>query len=977
MNLGWLCFIIAAIIQLSIGNSWAQSVPISPKEEYWQLLDYQRITSQSSLTATNDAERFILYYSGNDSAKELLDPFYASLQKLSTENRPKPDLLVTILQTLENEQIDARLRWLGLHVISKHLSDTQWYAPGEIKQQIRSLFKETPILKPKELDLYLRVGAWMHYARWLFYTYNDINFSYDYLVVALQELNEISQSTYLDSFERILQSLIDVNIERRNVVLARATAKVQQSYQIKHDKTAASSNPYSLGLDADFSRIYALRLNTDSSSYYAHKVAEAVNQQPQLKTTAAYLEAQKTQIRPSTDHLAFGSSSLKADVNFVQTFTFKGPKNYLKKQLDYALEVLAASIQSGEYMLASLIIDKIEPEITQLNLQSETDAALKARFLYKKILLGRFIDQKIWIDESATELEQLSLGFERKLLEPMLSFSMQQIIQYYLLSELELTKLRHKDAQPLNAVNIGQLAIKEHFNFRTKALYPENLLYAAHHNRFLFRALSELSYELHLLSNREQEAKQWLANSFVYADMNRAQLLTEQLLQHNALNKVPIEQRAAFYQTDINAELLRREFEHTNSIDLTPRFYELQSERRQLVNAFEQKMPGWNNLWQQPEVYIKEVQQALSDRQSLLLYSSLDGMGRLYVLEKNRIRSVDLLYREDISQLTLQLNQALLDKRDADIDRISSYLASVLLHALPQDLKEEIILITDMDIDRVPFSMLKTKNGSFFGEAYRLLKSPSARYFATPKVNRPVSEKRISAFSPVVFTQKDYNLTAAGKGLSRSGEVSLPYTKIEIDNIARIFSDQSNSWNPFSASYEFDAFTLEEASLSHFGSEQSLYSEMLHIASHSITDINSPERSQILFRKTENNSTESLFIRDIYFMNFHTNHLVLNGCETGTGKALSGEGIVGMTHAFHTAGVNHIIATLWPIDDRAASLMMSYYYQNVFKLASTLKEEWLYAEALRMAAQDLRKNYPEYDHPSYWASFYLSTANQE
>jgi tetratricopeptide (TPR) repeat protein len=88
---------------------------------------------------------------------------------------------------------------------------------------------------------------------------------------------------------------------------------------------------------------------------------------------------------------------------------------------------------------------------------------------------------------------------------------------------------------------------------------------------------------------------------------------------------------------------------------------------------------------------------------------------------------------------------------------------------------------------------------------------------------------------------------------------------------------------------------------------------------------------------------------------------VLAGCETAGGRATSGEGVLGLTAAFASAGVPVVVSSLWPIDDRSTARVMEVFYQH---LASGLPV----ADALRRAQLDVRGRDGAL-HPFYWAGF--------
>lgn len=92
-----------------------------------------------------------------------------------------------------------------------------------------------------------------------------------------------------------------------------------------------------------------------------------------------------------------------------------------------------------------------------------------------------------------------------------------------------------------------------------------------------------------------------------------------------------------------------------------------------------------------------------------------------------------------------------------------------------------------------------------------------------------------------------------------------------------------------------------------------------------------------------------------------TRLVVLSGCESAGGRATFGEGVLGLTSAFLSAGVPAIVATLWPVDDVATVELMKIFYAG-------LADGKTVSAALRTAQLDVRER-RETQHPFYWAGF--------
>jgi tetratricopeptide (TPR) repeat protein len=88
---------------------------------------------------------------------------------------------------------------------------------------------------------------------------------------------------------------------------------------------------------------------------------------------------------------------------------------------------------------------------------------------------------------------------------------------------------------------------------------------------------------------------------------------------------------------------------------------------------------------------------------------------------------------------------------------------------------------------------------------------------------------------------------------------------------------------------------------------------------------------------------------------------VLSACETGGGRATSGEGTLGITAAFLSAGVPVVVSSLWPIDDRVTADVMRSFYRHL-----ALGEP--VATSLRLAQLDVSRS-RKHAHPFFWAGF--------
>jgi CHAT domain-containing protein/tetratricopeptide (TPR) repeat protein len=58
---------------------------------------------------------------------------------------------------------------------------------------------------------------------------------------------------------------------------------------------------------------------------------------------------------------------------------------------------------------------------------------------------------------------------------------------------------------------------------------------------------------------------------------------------------------------------------------------------------------------------------------------------------------------------------------------------------------------------------------------------------------------------------------------------------------------------------------------------------------------------------------------------------MLSACQTALGKQEGYQGVLGLQHAFHTAGARHVLASLWSVSDPATSVLMEHFYTQLWQ----------------------------------------------
>ncbi len=108
-----------------------------------------------------------------------------------------------------------------------------------------------------------------------------------------------------------------------------------------------------------------------------------------------------------------------------------------------------------------------------------------------------------------------------------------------------------------------------------------------------------------------------------------------------------------------------------------------------------------------------------------------------------------------------------------------------------------------------------------------------------------------------------------------------------------------------------------------------------------------------------------LRLQEIYNLKLPAELVVLSACQTGLGKKVEGEGLIGLARGFMYAGAPRVVASLWKVDDQATGELMKRFYQGMLG-----PEALSAAGALRQAQLSIWKQ-KQWREPYYWAAFVL------
>ncbi|MGH9869336.1 MAG: CHAT domain-containing protein [Candidatus Polarisedimenticolia bacterium] len=290
----------------------------------------------------------------------------------------------------------------------------------------------------------------------------------------------------------------------------------------------------------------------------------------------------------------------------------------------------------------------------------------------------------------------------------------------------------------------------------------------------------------------------------------------------------------------------------------------------------------------------------------------------------------------------------------------------------------------------LPYESLTGPDGRLVGDAYDVSYIPSAlvaSVLAERWSKEPERELRsvlaMSAAPPHREEEGPLRMTSVLDGprdLRRSrrsftrSETSLdtlpplPYAGAEVSLVARKFTDAVVLHGPDSV----------ERRLRDMASEKRLGRfDVIHFAGHSLGD-GQPELAGLALAGHESpNGSEDDGILDVEEIllgwDLDARLLTLSGCETARAAGAARGEILGFTPALLATGARSVLASLWPVDDRAAAMLMDRFYDDItgrrgapMPLARALRE----AKSHLRTLTDQTGRHP-FEHPAYWAGFIL------
>jgi CHAT domain-containing protein len=359
--------------------------------------------------------------------------------------------------------------------------------------------------------------------------------------------------------------------------------------------------------------------------------------------------------------------------------------------------------------------------------------------------------------------------------------------------------------------------------------------------------------------------------------------------------------------------------------------------------------PAYAELVSGEPVSWEAVADQLGRDEVLLEYLVTDSTSTLFVVTPDTVATVDL----DVGRAVLG-NLVDFVRRSMDLPgrspasslwrtplrRLHEYLIEPVERAGLLDGKRTLVIVPHGELHFLPFAALMddASPGRFLVERYELSRAPSATaWVRLAERGRDVPSTGVLALAP-----------SAG---------SLPASREEVVGIRDVYGQGATILIGESASEQ----ALRDGATRH---------SILHLATYGVLNKHNPLFSFVELAP-DTDGDGRLEVHEVFGLDLEGQLVVLSACQTALASGTiadvpPGDDWVGLVQAFLYAGARGVVASLWPVEDRATAELMQRFYRQ---LSQGQTESRALAEAQRALLRDGRTA-----HPFYWAGFVRSGA---
>lgn len=369
-------------------------------------------------------------------------------------------------------------------------------------------------------------------------------------------------------------------------------------------------------------------------------------------------------------------------------------------------------------------------------------------------------------------------------------------------------------------------------------------------------------------------------------------------------------------------------------------------------------------------VSIEAVQRQLQVGEALWEFSLGVRDSLLWIVTKDSLDTRRIGPRAELEALASKLREALhaplknpsgesIESREARLNnsrKNAAALAAQLAKLLPAQPGGKLYIVPDGELHNTAFAVLP----AFAKKA--LVTLPSASLL----VHLPsgsAGQARLAVFADPVYEAHDSRLRTKATLRSPGEEVAFPRLRFSLQEAEAISTLAPANRRKISTGF---AATRQAALATPLASY-----DVLHFATHAEWNQSNPELSGIvlsMFSESGRPTNGYLRLNDIAHWRLSSQLVVLSACETALGQQLKGEGTMGLSRSFLSAGAGGIVASLWAVDDAATATFMRAFYEGYLNRA-------MLPSAAIAHARTVVQSQPKWTHPFFWAGFVYTGAS--
>jgi len=408
--------------------------------------------------------------------------------------------------------------------------------------------------------------------------------------------------------------------------------------------------------------------------------------------------------------------------------------------------------------------------------------------------------------------------------------------------------------------------------------------------------------------------------------------------------------------------------------NLRVRFEQLQGEIRR-------SSPRYARLSQAPRDTLAQIREQLDPDTIFIEYVLGEKRSFAWVAGRDRLKTFELAREAKVAEAAKRVYRQVAG-RDPSANAAISDLSRLVIAPLARELsRKRLVIVADGVLEYIPFSLLDAGGFDQYHPLvmdHEVVALPSASTIGALRsqtAGRPVAPKTIAIFGDPVFASSDERLSrkpqsgASGTRILEHAHESAPSPLAANRTIPRLLFTQEESRRIAALVPErlrLDATGFRATRAMAMSPELQQY-RYLHFATHGWLDSETPERSSLVLSLIDSQGRDQDgFLRssDISGLKFTADLVTLSACQTGLGKQIAGEGMIGLTRSFLHAGAARVVVSYWNVNDEATADLMGAFYQQI------LKHGQRPAAALRSAQLAMLRG-KRWSSPYFWAPFTL------